>query len=213
MIMRIANFVIDSSGAYFVDKHDNRLEFNQGISKIFGRFGSYFIDLELFFLGIITWIPLHWVRHMIYRLAGMKLASGAVIHTGARFYNPANITVGEGSIIGFEAFLDGRAKLTIGKQVDIASGVMIYNSEHDIHSEDMRAIEEPVTIGDYVFIGPRVVILPGVKIGKGAVVAAGAVVTKDVAEKTIVGGVPAKEIGARKNQKLDYKLGRARLFQ
>ena len=68
-------------------------------------------------------------------------------------------------------------------------------------------------MGDYVFIGPRVIILPGVKIGKGAVVAAGAVVTKDVSEFTIVGGVPAKEIGERKNKKPNYKLGRARLFQ
>ncbi len=37
-------------------------------------------------------------------------------------------------------------------------------------------------------------ILPGVTIGEGAVVAAGAVVTKDVAPRTVVGGVPAKLI-------------------
>ncbi len=68
-------------------------------------------------------------------------------------------------------------------------------------------------IGDYVFIGPRAIILPGVKIGRGAVVAAGAVVTKDVPEFSIVGGVPAKQIGERKNKNLTYRLGRARLFQ
>jgi maltose O-acetyltransferase len=90
---------------------------------------------------------------------------------------------------------------------------MVYNSEHDLESEEFDAIVAPVEIGDYVFIGPRAIILPGVKIGRGAVVAAGAVVTKSVPDFIIVGGVPAKEIGERKNKNPDYKLGRARLFQ
>ena len=38
-------------------------------------------------------------------------------------------------------------------------------------------------------------------------------VTKDVEPFTIVGGVPAKIIGERKNKNPNYKLGRARLFQ
>jgi len=135
------------------------------------------------------------------------------IHIGDRFFYPANIEVGEGSVIGDNAFLDGRDRLIIGNHVDIASGVMIYNSEHDINSEDFGAIVAPVEIGDYVFIGPRAIILPGVKIGKGAVVAAGAVVTKDVEEFTIVGGVPAQVIGERKTKDPHYRLGRVRLFQ
>ncbi|MFC1625528.1 acyltransferase [Patescibacteria group bacterium] len=90
---------------------------------------------------------------------------------------------------------------------------MIYNSEHDLLKDDFSAREESVEIGDYVFIGPRAIILPGVKIGKGAIVAAGAVVTRDVSDLLIVGGVPAKDIGERKNKNLNYKLGRARLFQ
>jgi acetyltransferase-like isoleucine patch superfamily enzyme len=45
--------------------------------------------------------------------------------------------------------------LEIGNHVDIASEVMIWTSQHDIHSENMATVEEKVTIGDYVFIGPR----------------------------------------------------------
>jgi len=82
-----------------------------------------------------------------------------------------------------------------------------------LEGEDFSARIEPVQIEDYVFIGPRAIILPGVKIGKGAVIAAGAVVTKDVSDFEIVGGVPAKVIGERKNKNPNYKLGRARLFQ
>ena len=37
-------------------------------------------------------------------------------------------------------------------------------------------------------------ILPGVTIGEHSVVAAGAVVTRDVPPRTLVGGIPAKEL-------------------
>ena len=77
----------------------------------------------------------------------------------------------------------------------------------------MKVVSSPVEIGDFVFIGPRAIILPGVKIGRGAVVAAGAVVTKDVSEYMVVGGVPAEVIGERGVKDLNYRLGRARLFQ
>ena len=132
---------------------------------------------------------------------------------GARFYDPRNIVIGDDSILGEGIVLDGRAQLTIGNHVDIASGVMIYNSEHDTENEYFQAENKPVIIEDYVFIGPRAIILPGIKIGKGAIVAAGAVVTKEVAPYAIVGGVPAKIIGERKNKNLNYKLGRARWFR
>ena len=52
-----------------------------------------------------------------------------------------------------------------------------------------------ITIDEGALIGHNVV-LAGVTIGDGAIVAAGAVVTKDVAPRTIVGGVPAKFIKA-----------------
>ena len=158
-------------------------------------------------------MPFHLLGLFFYTLAGVKIGRGSRIHIGARFFYPANIKIGEGTIIGDNIFLDGREKLIIGNHVDIASGVMIYNSEHDINSEDFHAISAPVEIGDFVFIGPRAIILPGVKIGRGAVVAAGAVVTKDVTEDAIVGGVPAEVIGERKVKNLHYRLGRARLFQ
>lgn len=196
----------------FKDRMGNKLSSGEVVKKIFGRMYSYLSDLCLMKLRWVGHIPLHSVRKFFYLLSGMKMGKRSTIHMWANFFSPKNIEIGEGTIIGDHAFLDGRAKLKIGKEVDIASSVMIYNSEHDLTSDDFHAITEPVEIGDHVFIGPRVTIMPGVKIGNGAVIAGGAVVVKDVAERMIVGGVPAKEIGERKGS-LDYKLGRARLFQ
>ncbi len=197
----------------FKDKHGNQLTYGQALKKITNRFYNYWLDFELMLLRFVGHIPLHTVRNIFYKFAGVKIGSGSTIHMWASFFEPRNIVIGEDTIIGDHAFLDGRAPLAIGNHTDIASSVMIYNSEHDLSSDEFSAREEAVEIGDYVFIGPRAIILPGVKIGRGAVVAAAAVVTKNVPDYAIVGGVPAREIGERKNKNLNYKLGRARLFQ
>lgn len=196
------------------DKQGKELSAQEATVKIANRIGNIWLDFWLFVLYEIGInVPFHSCRKFFYSLSGMKIGKGSTIHMWARFFNPAGITIGQDSIIGDHVFLDGRAPLKIGNHVTIASSVQIYNSQHDIDSEDFGAIEEPVEIENYCFIGPRVVILPGVKIGKGAVVGAGAVVTKDIPQFEVWGGVPAEFIRKRNLKDPHYKLGRARLFQ
>ncbi len=189
--------------------------------KVFNRLATIWLE---FVTGFLWWkvgyIPCHFIRRFFYRWAGMKIGAGSTLHMMGRVYDPRHITIGQDSIIGERFSLDGRKQLQgshggleIGNHVDIASEVMIWTSQHDIHSDDMAPMEAKVTVGDYVFIGPRAIILPGVTIGKGAIVGAGAVVTKDVEPMTVVAGVPAKEIGKRQAKELNYRLGRARWFQ
>ena len=195
------------------DKTGKTLTIQEVVKKIVNRIYNYFLDFELMVLRWVGYIPSHMARNIIYKLVGIKIGKGSTFHMWANFFQPKNINIGEGTIVGDHAFLDGRDKITIGNNVDIASQVLIYNSEHNLTDPNFVADYGKVEIQDYVFIGPRVTILPGVKIGKGAVVAAGAVVTKNVEDYKIVGGVPAKVIGERPLKNLDYKLGRARLFQ
>jgi acetyltransferase-like isoleucine patch superfamily enzyme len=208
------NVKISSRGIVFTDKHGKKLGMGTAMSKIFGRFYNWWLDFKLYLIHIVSdIIPFYFLRKVVFQIAGVKIGNGATVHMGTRFFEPKGISIGKDTKIGFRSFLDGRAPLLIGDHVDIASEVMIYNSEHDLNDGEFKATEEKVIIGDYVFIGPRAIILPGVNIGKGAVVAAGAVVTKDVEDFAIVGGVPAKTIGERQNKELNYRLGRARLFQ
>ncbi len=196
------------------DKHGKSYTWGQAITlKLIPRIESYLLDFELMLLHIATYIPLHSVRNLIWQLAGVKLGKQSTLHTGIRVFDPRNIKIGQGTIIGYACFIDGRDNVTIGSHTDIASEVMIYSSEHDIHSETFSATLAPVTIGDYVFIGPRSIILAGVTIGDGAIVGAGAVVTKDIEPYAIVGGVPAKVIGERRLKDPHYLLGRFKLFQ
>lgn len=191
------------------------------LAKINRRLSAIYLEAVTGFLWWgVGYIPSHHLRRFFYKLFGMKIGRQSTIHMMGRVYDPRHIVIGQDTKIGECVTLDGRKQLPnsnggleIGDHVDIASQVMIWTSEHDIHSQDMRPIEDKVVVKDYVFIGPRAIILPGITVGRGAVVAAGAVVTKNVPPKTIVGGVPAKEIGQRQIQELNYQLGRARLFQ
>lgn len=194
------------------DRNGRELSYQEVLQKSMGRVKSIFFELNIFFLHCVGYVPSHHVRRFFYRLSGMRIGK-STIHMGLKLYNPENIRIGNDTIIGEGALFDGRDMLHIGNHVAFASEVMIYNAEHDIHSEHFHPITEPVTIEDYVFVGPRAIILPGVTIGHGAVVGAGAVVTKDVAPFTVVGGVPARVIGERANKDLHYKIGRAAWFR
>lgn len=198
----------------FRDRMGKPLGWSLAIRKMRVRVWSYLLEFVTGFLWyVVGSVPSHTIRNFFYKTAGVRLGKGSTLHMFCRMYDPTHISIGNGTIIGDQVVLDGRSALRIGNHVDIASRVMIFNSEHDVHADDFGPIEAEVVIDDYVFIGPNAIILPGVHIGKGAVVGAGAVVTKDIAPLSIVGGVPAKEIMKRKTRELAYRLGRHRLFQ
>ncbi len=162
---------------------------------------------------IVSKVPLNSLRCFLYRhLFLIKAGAGTVIHTGCYVMKPRQITIGEHTLINRQCTLDGRGKLTIGNNVDIAMHTMILTEGHDIQAHDYGVKDAPVTIGDRAAIYTRALILPGVTIGEGAVVGAGSVVTRDVPPYAVVGGAPAKVIGER-NRDLTYTLRVSRYFE
>ncbi|MDH6366307.1 MULTISPECIES: CatB-related O-acetyltransferase [unclassified Breznakia] len=119
-------------------------------------------------------------------------------------------------------------QLKIGKFCSIACGAkFIFNSaNHSLNSLstytfpiffeewdlDVKDITNAwdhkgdIVIGNDVWIGYEAIIMPGVHIGDGAIIGTCAVVTKDVEPYTIVGGIPAKVIKKRFDEKTIAKL-------
>lgn len=164
---------------------------------------------ELQLLAYVGSIPSRTVRHAAYHALGLNLAESAVVHRGAEIRSPKRIAIGRGSIIGFDAILDGRNGISIGANVNLSSEVAIWTAEHDPDHPRFHATGSPVVVADRAWLSFRSTILPGVTVGEGAVVAAGAVVTRDVSPFTVVAGIPAKEIGQRRRD-LEYDLSRVR---
>lgn len=167
-------------------------------------FKRYLKGAVALFLKLLSHFPSQhfrtWCLKYFFR---MKISSNVVLYSGFQVRKPRGISIGKGTVVGYNCELDGRRGLTIGSNVNISSDVMIYTLQHDYNSVDFRQSGGSVEIGDYCWISARSIILPGVKIGEGAVVAAGAVVTKDVSPYTVVGGIPAKQIATR-NINLKY---------
>lgn len=80
-----------------------------------------------------------------------------------------------------------------------------FATEDDTEFFEWRAAHR-VVLGNDVWIGHGSTILPGVKIGTGAGIGAGAVVSKDVPPFAIMGGVPAKLIRFRFDEKVQERL-------
>lgn len=168
----------------------------------------------LFYLGLkwIRFIPSMHVRNFILRFVySAKIARGAVVMGDVRFRRPSRIQIGTGTVVGERVELDGRASLFVGNHVNISSEVMIYTLQHDYKAPGFENSGAPVVIEDYVWLSTRCIVLPGIRIGQGAVIAAGAVVTKDVPPFAVMAGIPAKQIGTRPQDVLDYSPGAYRI--
>lgn len=88
--------------------------------------------------------------------------------------------------------------LKIGNDCLIASDVIIRTCDghpiYDINTTLRINKGKNIIINDHVWIGDQAVILKGVTIGTGSIIAMRSIVTKNVDEKVIVAGIPAKVV-------------------
>lgn len=102
-------------------------------------------------------------------------------------------TVGEGTSLNIGCIVAGFTK--IGRYVQVNRGV---NIGHHTVIEDFVTIQPGVNLagnchlGSHTYIGIGATVLDGVRIGAHSIVGAGAVVTKDLPERVLALGVPAR---------------------
>ncbi len=126
------------------------------------------------------------------------------VNISRQHYLNGNIQIGDNVLISKNVFIDYSGEISIRNNVIITNGVIIESHHHPNHS-DFNQDEKLVTptkllIEEGVVIGSRAIILSSCNyIGKYARIGAGAVVTHNVADYSIVAGVPAKIIKSQSN--------------
>jgi acetyltransferase-like isoleucine patch superfamily enzyme len=160
------------------------------------------------------------MRRVMWRASLRRLGHAARIGRGVMLHHPERLEIGDGVFIGDQVIVQGRfdgscvlgnhvwigpqsfldaRNLVIEDFVGWGPGAKVLGSTHTgdpVTTPIIRTDLEirPVRVGAEADIGVNAVLLPGVSIGRGAIVAAGAVVTSDVAEFSVVAGVPARFI-------------------
>jgi acetyltransferase-like isoleucine patch superfamily enzyme len=125
---------------------------------------------------------------------------------GVVFENYRQTKVGSWVFINHHTTFSTPHGIEIGDYVMIGPNCLFASVHHAFNNWKQPMIfQKPeirqIFIEDDVWIGANVTVLGGVKIGRGAVIAAGAVVSKNVEPYSIVGGVPAKFIKYRFDEK------------
>ncbi len=114
-------------------------------------------------------------------------------------YGFSRLTIGDRCFVGDEVMLDVRGGIEIGDDVtlsnrtSVVSHINVGYADHPLQ-DSYPTKEDGVVFKKGSYTGTGAIILPGVKVGENAVVGAGAVVTKNVPDKTVVAGVPARTI-------------------
>jgi len=129
-------------------------------------------------------------------MAGIAVGEGSCV-VGPIHIGKASLTIGKHSWVGHDLFIEGNGSVSIGDNVDVAPWVVFSTGGHEIGAAQRRAgsgLTFEQRVGDGTWIGIRSLFVNGVTVGDSCVVAGGAVVTSDVAQNTLVGGVPAHVI-------------------
>lgn len=143
----------------------------------------------------------HELRLRILTAFGASIGRGSRINgpmiVMGRFDDFVGLQVGSHTHLGADSLLDLTESIKIGDRVAISPRCSIIthlNVGEGLLKEKYPPAKAPVTIEDDVYVGTCATILHGITIGKGAIVAAGALVNTDVAEHTLVAGIPARPI-------------------
>jgi len=111
------------------------------------------------------------------------------------------IEIHPGAKIGKNLFIDHGMGVVIGETSEIGDNVTIYHMATlggiapSINSNNQRNVKRHPTIEDEVVIGSGAQVLGPVRVGRCAKIGANAVITKDVPEKAVMVGIPARNVG------------------
>ena len=133
-----------------------------------------------------------------FHIAGFHLIA-RIISQATRFFT--GIEIHPSAKIGKNLFIDHGMGVVIGETSEIGNNVTIYHNvtlggiAPSINSNYQRNMKRHPTLEDNVVVGSGAQILGPIIIGKNSLIGSNSVVTKNVPEKSVMAGIPAKRVG------------------
>jgi len=137
---------------------------------------------------------------MVRHGSGCSLGERSVLYRRVRLLltQGGRFLIGNDCHVAPDAYLlVGAQVLTVGNDVAIGPGLMLFCESNDVATEALFRVQytrADVSIGNNVFIGARVSVLPGSVIEDGVAVAAHSVVKGRLASGWLYGGCPARPL-------------------
>jgi len=134
-------------------------------------------------------------QHVLHQLFG-SLDEGSVILPRLQCDYGAQIAVGAGCFINYDAILLDCASIIIGDNVSIGPRAQLITALHPVDDYQARRAgwesAAPIVLGDNVWLAAGVIVCPGVTIGANSVIGAGSVVIVDIPAGVLAAGNPVQ---------------------
>ena len=131
-----------------------------------------------------------------------------------------NVSLASGSSVWYNAVVRGDVeRIIIGKYTNIQDGAILHGDPgeptilEDYVTVGHRAVIHSAHIETGCLIGIGAIILDGVRVGEGSIIGAGSVVTKDVPKRSLVLGIPARQVKQISQEQAQELLEHARKYE
>lgn len=186
----------DDSISLVISGFTSKFKFIKSRKVYFKNQGKLNIKGKLFFGFLSNRIGLDPSGKGVFRIYknGEFFSEGIVrISRTCKIYAAGKLFIGNGTYINPNTIIVCRKNISIGKNCAISWNCQIIDDDFHLLG-NMQSSSKEIFIGDNVWIGANVMVLKGVHIGNGAIIGAGSIVTKNIPERCMAAGIPAKVI-------------------
>ena len=145
------------------------------------------------------WSPRHlygW-RNFLLRCFGARIGRSVRIYPSARIFAPWKLIIGDDVSLAWDVRIYNLASISIGDRCLISQGAHLCAGNHDYRQSHLPFTNKPIQIEADCWICADAFVGSGVTVGRLAVVGARAVVTKNVPERAVLAGNPARQVAER----------------